>query len=225
VRAGRRRQPLTRDAIVDAAVRIVDREGVEALTVRRLGEELDTGSATIYWYVSGKDELAELVYDRVMSEVELPPLDPVHWQAAVKELAWRIYRVLLGHRDVARLSLGRVPVGPSMLRIVEWGLELTSQAGLAAPVGAYFGDILGRYIDASVLEVGASGGPPLEMVAQYWRSLPAEQFPRIAALTSEMFSAEDDTEARFEFGLDLLIRGLEAYAPPPPPPPKKRRTT
>jgi hypothetical protein len=65
-----------------------------------------------------------------------------------------------------------------------------------------------------VLEVGASGGPPIEVVAQYWQSLPAEQFPRIAALTSQMFAAEDDTDARFEFGLDLLIRGLEAYAPP-----------
>src|SRR5437762_10968375 len=74
--SGRRRQPLSRQAIVEAAVRILDAEGADALTVRRLADELNTGPATLYWHIGSKDELGELVYDHVMAEVELPEPDP-----------------------------------------------------------------------------------------------------------------------------------------------------
>src|SRR5215813_9521503 len=84
---GRSRAPLSRDAIVEAAVRIVDAEGVDALTIRRLGEELGTGAATLYWHIAGKDELGELVYDRIMGEIQLPEPDPARWDDQLKELA------------------------------------------------------------------------------------------------------------------------------------------
>jgi AcrR family transcriptional regulator len=217
-RPGRRRQPLSRETIVDAAVAILDAEGVDALTVRRLGEALNTGSATLYWHIGGKDELAELVYDRVMSEVELPEADPAHWEEQTKELARRTYRVMLSHRDVVRLSIGRVPVGPSMVRIMEWSLDLARKAGIPDQPAAYFGDILGRYVDASVLEVTATGGAPLEQVGEYFRSLPEDRFPNMVALSKAMFAGSD--EDRFEFGLDVLVRGFAAYAKPP----KRRRS-
>jgi AcrR family transcriptional regulator len=206
---GRRRQPLSRDLIVDAAVRILDAEGVDALTVRRLGEELGTGSATLYWYVGSKDELGELVYDHVMGEIELPEPDPQRWQDQLKELARQAYRVMLRHNDAVRLSLGRVPVGPNMLRIMEWSLALFRGAGIDDRAAGYFGDIFGRYLDASVLEVTSRGGPAPEQVGEYFASLPAERFPNMVALTATMMGADDDE--RFEFGLDLLVRGLETY--------------
>src|SRR5438128_1992362 len=61
---GATKAPLTRDAIVDAAVRVLDADGADALTIRRLSQELETGPATLYWHITGKEELAELVYDR-----------------------------------------------------------------------------------------------------------------------------------------------------------------
>jgi AcrR family transcriptional regulator len=209
-RPARRRQPLSRQVIVEAAVKVLDAEGVDALTVRRLGEELGTGSATLYWHIGSKDELAELVYDHVMGEIELPPPDPAHWQEQMKHLARQAYRTMLRHNDVVRLSLGRLPVGPNMLRVMEWGLEVLRKAGVPDQAAAYAGDILGRYIDASVLEVTSPGGPDLEAVGRYFGSLPAEQFPNMASLSRALFAGNDDD--RFEFGLDLLVRGLEAYA-------------
>jgi len=216
---GRSRPPLSREAIVDAAVRIVDAEGVDALTIRRLGEELGTGAATLYWHISGKDELGELVYDRIMGEVELPEPDPVHWQEQLKDLGLQAFRVMRKHRDAARLSLGHVPVGPNMLRVIEWSLGLMRAAGIPDAPAAYFGDIFGRFLDASVLEDTA--GPSrhtsddddrasIDMIGQHFASLPADQFPNIVALSSVMFGATDDE--RFEFGLDVLMRGLSAYA-------------
>jgi AcrR family transcriptional regulator len=209
---GRRRQPLTRDAIVEAAVNILHAEGAEALTVRRLGEELNTGSATLYWHIGSKDELVELVYDHVMGEVELPEPDPSRWVEQVKDLARQVYRIMLKHNDLARLSIGRVPVGPNMLRVMEWSLDLLRKAGLPDQPAAYFGDMFGRYLDASVLEVTAQAGQPIEVVGQYFRELPADRFPNMAALSTSMFASDNDD--RFEFGLDLLMRGIATHAQP-----------
>jgi hypothetical protein len=120
---------------------------------------------------------------------------------------------MLKHNDLVRLSIGRVPVGPNMLRIMEWSLDLLRKAGIPDQAAAYFGDMLGRYLDASVLEVTAQGGPPIEQVGAYFSSLRADRFPNIAELSSTMFAGDNDD--RFEFGLDLLIRGIAAHAVPP----------
>jgi AcrR family transcriptional regulator len=212
-RPGRRRQPLSRDDIVEAAVRILDAEGVDALTVRRLGEELNTGSATLYWHIASKDELGELVYDHVMGEIELAEPDPSRWEEQVKDLARQAYRVMLRHRDLARLSLGRIPAGPNMLRVMQWTVGLLRAAGLPDHAAAYAGDMLGRYLDASVLEVTSEGGPPPELVGQHFASLSPEMFPDLSVVARVMMVGSDDD--RFEFGLDLLVRGLAAYAPEP----------
>jgi AcrR family transcriptional regulator len=209
---GRRRQPLSRQAIVEAAVQILDREGADALTVRRLGDELGTGSATLYWHIGSKDELGELVYDYVMGEVNLPEPDVSRWEEQAKDLGWQVYRIMLRHKDLVRLSLGHVPVGPNMLRIMEWSLGLLRKAGVPDQAAAYFGDMFGRYIDASVLEVTAEGGPPIEQVGDYFAALPVDQFPNMKALSAAMFAGNDDD--RFEFGLDLLLRGIAGHAAP-----------
>jgi AcrR family transcriptional regulator len=212
----RRRTPLSRDAIVDAALAILDAEGVDALTIRRLGQELGTGSASLYWHIAGKDELCELVYDRIMGEIELPEPDPSRWEDQLKDMARQSYRVMLSHNDAVRLSIGRPPAGPNTLPIVEWMLGLIRSAGIPDQAAAYFGNTLGRLLDASVLEDSSAirghddaqdvGG---EMMRDYWSSLPADRFPNISSLADTTFDGSPD--ALFEFGLDLLIRGLAAY--------------
>jgi AcrR family transcriptional regulator len=217
-RRERAKEPLTRDAIVTAAIRVLDAEGLDAVTVRRLGEELGTGSATLYWHLANKDELFELVYDRIMGEIELPEPDPQRWQEQLREFAREAFRVLRSHRDAVRLSLGRVPVGPSMLRIIEWSLGLLRGAGVPDQIAAYFGDLFGRYLDASVLEetMAALPGDPaasedsrMAMLRDYFGGLPPDRFPNIVALTGALFTG--DADERFELGLDILLRGLAGY--------------
>jgi AcrR family transcriptional regulator len=208
--------PLSREAIVDAALAILDADGVDALTIRRLGQELGTGAASLYWHIAGKDELGELVYDRIMGEIELPEPDPTQWDDQLKDLARQAYRVMLSHNDAVRLSIGRPPAGPNTLRIVEWMLALMRSAGIPDQPAAYFGNTLGRLLDASVLEAsttpaenGESAQDDADMMREYWAQLPAEQFPNLTALADTTFAA--DADALFEFGLDLLIRGLAVY--------------
>jgi AcrR family transcriptional regulator len=216
----RRREPLSREAIVDAALAILDADGVDALTIRRLGQELGTGAGSLYWHIDGKAELGELVYDRIMGEIELPEPDPSRWQDQLKDLARQGYRAMLSHNDAVRLSIGRPPAGPNTLRIVEWMLALMRGADIPDQPAAYFGNTLGRFLDASVLEASTTAradnsqsdpdGP--DMMREYWASLPADQFPNLTALAATTFAA--DTDDLFEFGLDLLIRGLAAYKKP-----------
>ncbi|HVM68117.1 MAG TPA: TetR/AcrR family transcriptional regulator [Acidimicrobiales bacterium] len=208
-RPSRRRAPLTREQIIEAALRVIDAEGADALTVRRLGEELNTGSATLYWYISGKDELGELVYDHVMGALELPEPDPGRWEQQFKDLGRQRYRLLVRHNDLVRLAFGRVPVGPNMLRAIDWTVGLLRAAGLPDDAVRYAGPILSRYVDASVLQATTKGGPPPEAVGQYFASLPQAQFPNLTDLQRGPF--ELDTDARFEFGLDVLTRGLASF--------------
>ena len=100
------RTPLTREAIVDAALRVVDREGADGLSMRRVAEELGTGPASLYWHVASKDELINLVVDRVVGEIELPPPDPERWQEQFME----------GMRQARRVLRARL----ARLRVVGW---------------------------------------------------------------------------------------------------------
>ncbi len=215
-----RRTPLSRDAIVDAAVRVLDRHGVDGLTIRRLSDELGTGAASIYWHIAGKRELAELVYDHILGEIELPPIDLSQWREQLRASARSSFDVMRRHRDAVRLSLGSIPLGPNGLRMIEWNLALLRGAGLPDAIALFFGDLLGRYIDASVLDEQGFDDETKARFAEvvaHLSSLPADRFPNIVATIGDWgmeSSIEEGTELdRFELGLDLLMRGLETYLP------------
>src|SRR6476469_8326323 len=105
------RAPLTRQAIVEAALRVLERDGMDAVSMRRVGEELGTGAASLYWHVRNKGELLQLVFEHVTQEVSLPPPDPARWREQLRELARETRSTLNRHRGVARISLGRIPAG------------------------------------------------------------------------------------------------------------------
>jgi AcrR family transcriptional regulator len=223
-RAARRerpaRAPLTQEAIVDAALRVVDRDGTDGLSMRRVAEELGTGPASLYWHVASKDELINLLVDRVASEVELTPPDPARWQEQLKDWMIQARRVFQRHPGVAALTLGRIPVGPNLVRWTEWLLALLRGAGIPDRIAAYAGDLGGLYLGASAYEESLALPSPtgedlrpdeiLAMFRGYYESLPADQFPNIHATLGELFSGGPDE--RFELGLDVLIRGLASYA-------------
>ena len=152
-----------------------------------------------------------------MGEIELPEPDPAHWEDQLKDLARQAYRVMLSHNDAVRLSIGRPPAGANTLRIVKWMLAVIRGAGIADQAAAQSGNILGRYLDASVLEGSVStragddaGDDAGELIRAYWAALPVNEFPNLTALADTTFA--DDADALFEFGLDLLMRGLATFA-------------
>jgi AcrR family transcriptional regulator len=186
--------------------------------MRRVAEELGAAPSALYWHVRNKDQLLQLVLDRVVGEIELPPRDPENWQEQLKALAREMRRVLTSHRDIARVTIGAIPAGPNILLVVEWMHALLREAGLPDRTVALFGDLAGLYVGAYAFEESLGLASPtgedlppeqvLAMLEDYWASLPKERFPHTLALVDRLF--EGGPDERFEFGLDVLVRGLES---------------
>ena len=206
------RRPLTRDAIVDAALVLLDREGIAGLSMRRLAKELDVGAASLYWHVGDKEELLGLLLDRIVGETEVPDPDPANWQEQMKELGRESRRLLQRHRDAAQISLGRIPVGPHSLPAMERSLRVLVDAGLPPRVIALASDMFALYVGGFAFEESLRGDESAdpEQLAEYFRSLPKKEFPTLVALADDLTAG--DADERFEFGLELLVRGLEAMA-------------
>lgn len=220
-RPKRDRAPLTREAIVDAALQVLDRDGMDALSMRRVAEALGTGPASLYWHVRNKGELLQLLFERLTEELPLPPADPARWREQLRELARAMREQAHQHRDGARLSLGRVPSGPAFARTAEWLYELLAPLGLPDPVIGLIGDTAALFVGAFAFEeslgVASPTGEPLPeeavagMFRDYLESLPADRFPHLVRSAGALFDCS--REERFEFGVDLLLRGISTYLP------------
>jgi AcrR family transcriptional regulator len=224
-----RRRSLTKEAIVDAALKVLDEEGLDAMTMRRVAHELDTGAASLYAHVADKDQLIELVVERVIGDVELPgPPDPKHWRDQVKQLGRAMRAVMASHADIARATFARIPLGPNALRGSESLVGILTAAGLPDQVVAYAADLLPLYVMAIAYEESLYSQQDLspeqfsayiEQMRDYFAALPADQFPNLKALAGPLTAGSEGDE-RFEFGLEVLVRGLDAmrdYAAAPAP--------
>jgi TetR/AcrR family tetracycline transcriptional repressor len=218
------RLPLSRESILDAALRVMDREGMDGLSMRRVADELRTGPASLYWHIRNKGELLQLLLERVAGEMQLPEPDPSRWEAQLAEVARAMRARFLQHRDSARISLGRVPAGPAMARFVEWLFELLTPVSIPDRVIAYFGDLASLYVGAYAFEESLGLASPtgenlapeqiVAMFRDYMFGLPSESFPHIHRAIGDLFGGGPDE--RFEFGLDIILRGIATFARPGP---------
>lgn len=225
-RTGKRRvrQPLSQDAIVAAAIRVLDAEGLDAVSMRRVAQELGTGPASLYVHVANKDELYELVLDAVLGEVadsaERATADP-DWQQAARRIARAERDAMRRHRDIARVAMTGLPLGPNSLRINEAYLAILRGAGLPDQIVAWAVDRLALYVTADVLE-GAfyrargwtserQAREHYEQASEYLRALPPDRFPHTVAMVDALMAGGSDE--RFEHGLDLILDGVAKSLP------------
>ena len=111
----RRRDPLTQQTIVDAALKVLDADGLDPVSMRHVARTLNTSAASLYWHVGSKDGLLDLILDRVIGEQPVPDPDPDHWQEQLKDVARTMRATILSHRDIVRLSIRCIPLGPHAL--------------------------------------------------------------------------------------------------------------
>jgi AcrR family transcriptional regulator len=213
----RREHPLTRDAIVETALALLDRDGLDALSMRRVAAELNTGAAALYRHVANKDELLDLLFDRVIGEFEVPPPDPAAWTEQLKDVARQVRAGILRHRDIVRVSMGRFPFGPNGLTFAERLLAILRSGGLPDSTAASAMHLITVVINAYSLEDAAPlGGPDASpdeteaMITGYLASLPPDRFPNLVALAPELMAG--DLDARFDLLLDLFVDGLARRA-------------
>jgi AcrR family transcriptional regulator len=223
--ARRRREPISRDAIVTTALALLDRDGFEALSMRALAEELGTGAASLYWHVGSKDGLFDLIFEHVIGEVRVPDADPARWREQVKEIGREQRALVLRHPAIVRLSLGRVPMGPNAVRMSERVLAIMQAGGLPPRLAVQGYLLLISAINGFTTdETGggerpaaggeAAGGPSQEelagMITGYFAGLPPEHFPNLTKLAGEF--ALTDNDERFELMLDIFVDGLARRA-------------
>jgi AcrR family transcriptional regulator len=223
---------LSREAVVEAAIRIIDEEGYDAVSMRRVAQEFGTGAASLYAYVANKDELMDLIFDQVMAESRVSDTEPAadvdEWIEQLKNLVRHSYRVLTSHRDIAKAFLGRIPFGPNGLRNIEDMLNLLRAHGLPDYIAAFVGDLIGQYIVSSAIEdhmwqerypeaTDEAKAQTMAQVGDYLAALPKEQFPNVTAIASLMVGASEEPDSapvdRFELGLDILMRGIATFLP------------
>jgi AcrR family transcriptional regulator len=211
------RRSLSREAIVGAALKILRTDGIDAVSMRRVATELDTGAASLYAHVAHKDELLELVYDEVLGEIPLPEPDPARWREQVRQIWTDSHAALARNRDIARVALGRIPLGPNAMRVAERVMTILRAGGVPDQDVAWAIDVIGLYVTANAVEGAVhtanqkAGRDPAEYfddVSRFYAALPADRFPTTTALVPALLSGDGDR--RFAFGLDLLIEGLAA---------------
>ena len=228
--ARRRRDPISRDAIVTAAIQLLDREGLAALSMRKLADELGAGAASLYWHVGSKDGLLDLVMDEVIGEGKIPDPEPDRWQEQIKQVARDQRAGILRHPWIVRVSIGRIPMGPNALRYSERILAILRAGGLPPRLAVQgylllIATINGFTIDETGVDDSAdpAASAPLtdretrqqaaNLARDYIASLPPAQFPNMTALADEF--AISDPDERFNLLIDIFVDGLSRRAAQP----------
>lgn len=201
-------------------MKVLDADGLDAVTMRRVAQELDTGAASLYAHVADKEELITLLMERVIGELPIPESDgQIGWQEHAKQYGRAVRATMAEHNDIARAAFARIPLGPNALRGAEWMVGVLRSGGLPDHVAALAADLLPLYVTAVAYEESLyanQGVTTEEMTAyvdqmrDYFAALPADQFPNLKALAGPLTAGSGDE--RFEFGLEVLVRGLAAMA-------------
>ena len=217
-----RRPALTREQILTAAVAIIDAEGVDALTMRRLGQALDRNPMAIYRHASDKDALLDGVVEHVAAEL-ITPREPDSngngdWEAVLRRTAHTFRRVALAHPRALPLLLTRPLSGPLALRplgtlqLLEELLELFSTAGFDQPGALHAARLFTGFLYGHVLhELQEQIHNPDEiddLLRLGLQRLPITQFPRLRSLATVL--ASYDGAAELDEGLTIVLAGLRS---------------
>ncbi|RSM81570.1 TetR/AcrR family transcriptional regulator [Kibdelosporangium aridum] len=214
--AANKRPSLSLPLIVSTAIGLADEGGLDAVTMRGVGERLHATGMALYRHVANRDALVELMVDAVAAEYAYPEPRPIGWRAALEAVAWQDWRSFFAHPWVLHATASsRPPMGPNTLASMEWALASFDNLGLAGREQLF---LLGTVV---------SYGQGLAMTwiherhddtGEWWESrvmdAGADRYPRLAAVTAAVGT---DSRTRtwideeFEFGLQRVLDGVGTY--------------
>lgn len=208
------RASLTRERVIGAAVRLADAIGVDALTIRKLAVELDVKPMTIYHHVPNKEAIIDGMVDVVFSEIDLPPTD-VNWKQSIRQRAASARRVLARHPWAAPLMESRTSPGPATLRHHDAVLGCLRSAGFSLEMTAHAYAVIDAFIYGFALQeasLPATAGDEIVDLAQaVSAAMPAGEYPHLVEFTAgHVLRPGYDFGDEFDFGIDLVLDGLEA---------------
>jgi AcrR family transcriptional regulator len=210
------RAPLNRELVLRAAMALAGESGIESLSMRKLGQALGVEAMSLYHHVANKDDLLDGMVDAVFSEVELP--DPeVGWRMAMRRRAGSMRAVLSRHRWAIGLMESRSTPGPATLQHHDAVIGCLRGVGFSIGLTAHAFSAIDSYVYGFALQ---KRGLPLETAEQtaeladsIMSHFPPGAYPHFAELvTAHVLQPGYDYADEFEFGLDLVLDGLERAA-------------
>ncbi|MEV4074938.1 TetR/AcrR family transcriptional regulator C-terminal domain-containing protein [Nonomuraea fuscirosea] len=199
---------LTRQAILEAALALADRDGLKALSMRRIGQELGVEAMSLYQHVANKDALLDGLVEQIFTQAAPPLAEAGSWQEGLREYARALLRLLLAHPNVITLVVSRPAITPQNHRLMEDALHTLRVAGLPPEraldmLYAVTGFVVGH---VAILSGGGDGRSPSRGI----QPIPEEelrQTPLLAQATRVRRSS--DSDPRFDFALEAMLRGFD----------------
>ncbi len=207
-----RRIPLNRARVLHAAVDLADREGIESVSMRRLGQDLGIEAMSLYTHVRGKEDLLDGMVDIVVGEIPIE-VDGPDWRATLRRQVLDARSVMLRHRWAARVIETRTAPGPANLAYMEAVTGIVLAGGFTVDLCHHAMHVLGSRVLGFSQDLYDDAGVPDPETAAAWATQLASVYPNIGALAMTA-SHEDgiggcDDDYEFAFGLDLILDGLE----------------
>jgi AcrR family transcriptional regulator len=206
----RRRGPeprFSRDELARRALALMDSHGTEALTMRRLADEVGIGTMALYRYFPSKTELMDAAIDQAAPEIDLPEAGP--WREQLATLARALFRAGRRHPTLARERFSRPLQSRGAMRVTDRAIALLLAAGLSREEAvAAFKALLVHALGSAVIAAAEARPDVARVAAERHAALDAEEFPAMAAVASELTAALGGDQA-FELGLAALLDGIE----------------
>lgn len=212
-RAGASEAGLSKARVVAEAVRLADREGVDGLSMRRLAGVLDAGAMSLYHYVASKEVLLDAMVDTVFDEIALPPAGG-DWQSAIRVRCRSAREALTRHPWAIPLMESRTSPGPANLRHHEAVMACLRGAGFSVTMATNANWLIDSHLYGFALQQSSLPFETTDDLAavgaeSYLPRLPADQYPYLSEAATVFVTGDYDPAAQFDFGLDLILAGLE----------------
>jgi TetR/AcrR family tetracycline transcriptional repressor len=206
---------LSRDEVVTGALTLLDKVGLDALTMRRLAQALGVQAGAIYWHFKNKQELIDAMADAIMGEL-VPPPATLSWDQKLGEVTRHMTAALMKRRDAARLTSTALRPGPNTLRYAEAMLSIIAASGKSQEQVLWIASAVGYYTIGFVTDMQAQADAVRQrglekLIRDFKKELDPVAFPELAKFTPRQFAEmmkPGQAQARFEFGLEVLLRGL-----------------
>jgi AcrR family transcriptional regulator len=207
-----RRGTLSRERVLDAALVLADAGGLESLTMHAIGRRLGVQAMSLYRHVEDKADLLDGLVDLVVSEIEMP-MSSADWKAAMRQRATSARQVFVRHPWAIGLVESRRRMGVVTLRHHEWVLGVLMGAGFSPVMAARAYNLLDSYVYGFALqEPSLTYGSPeehAEVGQATLRQVLPDEYPHLARVAREFIEAGSEYGEGFEFGLELILDGIE----------------
>ena len=210
-RARARRAPLSRERVLHAAVALADEGGIEALSMRKLAEKLGVEAMSLYNHVDNKDDILGGIVELVAGEIDLA-LDGPDWKTAMRRRAISAHEVLSRHRWACNLWMSTRTFGEARMRYADAVLRGLREAGFSDDLMYHAFHVLQSHVMGFTLQEANyefDAAELRELAAAFLREFPADEYPDLAEHIRQHMEPHEGHRGTFEFGLDLVLDGLE----------------